>query len=175
MMVRSGEVLRWIKETIDEGEYLPPEVFEAHVKTYRKTSTEVVFFDTEGRIFLSYRPEENVHDPYRGKWHSPGVTHLRDDKGSQPYLRLLRTEISEGSVNIDGPYLVGEKPSDEPQRGPYNLRIHIARVFDGEQSLRSKGTFFPIDEIPYDQLVESHRNIVIPTALAYARDRGWIP
>ena len=113
---------------------------------------------------------EDPAEPYPGLLHSLGVTH-RTENGTQAMLRLLEMEVG-ADVTLDGPHRVVELDIPPDARGIYEMRIHIARVTCG--TIRTKGEFYDWCTLDYDELVWSHKAIILPIALGAAAARGWI-
>lgn len=173
MKSSAKQALGWIHESLSkEGGRIPPDVFEAHVKTCNKISYECFFFDQHGRIYLEYRPP-SVTDPYANRLHSPGVTRFPNELEHVAWKRLLRDEIGTG-VKMTGPYFCTGIDSIEPQRGLYHMRLHIAQIVPHTFEQRELGRFYEIEEIPGDKMVASHRDLLLPIAIAFARSRGWV-
>lgn len=146
------------------GKGFPGEVFEAHVRSKKNISTEVVIFDNEGRVYLIERPSlaENPSEPFPGQLHSPGVTHGKNETTEDTFRRLESKELGEQSLrNIK---FVGEEEVEDPQRGMYLLRIFTAVTYAEPKNPRGK--FYRPEDIPCERLVGCHRETILPQALA---------
>jgi hypothetical protein len=172
MKSSAKEALGWIHESFSNGGRIPPDVFEAHAKTCNKISYECFLFDKDGKVYLEYRPP-SATDPYAGQLHSLGVTRLTNELEQAAWRRLLRDEIGK-DANLDGPHFCSGIDSIEPERGLYHMRVHIARVSAFSFVSKANGRFYAVNEIPYDDMVKSHRELLLPIALSFARSRGWI-
>lgn len=173
------EVLVEIKQSLQERK-LPSEVFEAHLTTFTKISTEAVLVNEQGKVFLSCRPsrKESLHEPFPGQWHCPGVTHLPDEDGSVAYTRLFGREIGLDVQIINGPARVtrgdgSPLESFEPVRGRYLLLVLLFRIRGIPKGIHP-GRFFAVSEIPWDELQIVHRKVILPAALAKAKQLGWL-
>lgn len=158
-------VLQKIAYCQNMGKGFPGEVFEAHVVSKKNISTEVVIFDNEGRVYLIERPSlaENPSEPYPGQLHSPGVTHGKNEFTMfDTFQRLEKREF--GGVALENIEHVAEQEVGDPQRGIYLLRIYTATT--NEEPKNPRGKFYRPEDIPWDRLVESHRDVILPIALA---------
>lgn len=165
---RAGVALfRKIVTTQDAGKYLPIEVFEAKLSAGKNISTEMVVFDREGRVYLIERPglDTSPHEPFPGLWHTPGVTHMGNERFESTVARLEKREFGGELENVT---FVDTAEAADPPRGLYLLLIHYAFVY--AELANPRGRFFRQDDIPWDQLVTSHREVILPKALKAYRD-----
>ncbi len=154
---------------------MPPAIYEAFLPTHTKKSTELVIFDDTGRIYLVRRPskEQKPSEPYPNQLHSPGVTHQTGETWETSFQRLRDTELGPNAVLIE-PVFAGIKSVDDPVRGLYDLHIYVTRLEGGELMAGADAKFYKLSEIPQDELVASHRDIILPNAIVKARELGWI-
>ena len=161
---RAVEILEKIARCQDHDYGVPGKVFEAHLRSKKNISTEMGIFDALGRIYLIQRPTlaENPNEPYPGQYHSPGVTHGKNEFTDPDTIqRLVNREF--GGVQIVDLRKVDERDIRDEQRGMYRLLIFVGRV--EAEPKNSRGRFFDLNEIPWDQLVKSHREIILPIFL----------
>ena len=138
---------------------LPLSVFEAFTAAKLNVAFEIVCFDAEGRVLLGRRPskKENPDEPYPGLWHSFGVTLRSFEAPEEAMKRFVATEATLAKLEF-----VGWAWSVNPPRGPYIQLIFWAEVEEEPQT----GELFKEEDIPWDELVPSHREILLPKALA---------
>jgi len=166
-------VLNRIRESL-QNKSLPRKVYEAHLLTFKKISTEAVLMNSKGEIYLAQRPDriKEPNEPFPGQWHTPGVTHLLDEYLEDTFQRLIKRELG-SDVWLDMPIAVGNFDYNDACRGMYQLRVYLIRI-DGLPKGDTRGRFFKVKEIESLDLVEAHRDIVIPMALVKAKSLGWI-
>ena len=138
---------------------LPRPVFESFAGAKLNVSLEIVCFDANGRGALGQRPthDKNPDEPYPGLWHSFGVTIGTFEAPPLALQRFFKTEAAPVSVDF-----VDWIWTWDPPRGPYILLIHIAEL----KGQPPAGEFFAERDIPWGDLVPSHRKVIIPKALA---------
>lgn len=166
------QVLEKIKNFQDHLVRLPERVFEAHARSKKNVSTEMVAFNDLGQIYLIRRPsfEKNPNEPYPNQLHVPGATLKRSETLQTSIERLERRELR--GVRCSKTHLVDCSEVYDEQRGGYILRIVLART--RSQSVNSRGKFYAISDIPWKELVSSHRDIILPKAIGEALKLGWI-
>lgn len=151
---------------------LPGPVFEGFRQNMKNVSTEGVFFNERGEVYLIRRPslETKPHEPYPNMWHSPGETHS-DEWNGDVFKRLIPEELGQIEI-LDqlGPFL--DEGHDLP-RARYVLLI-TPTLIRGTPNADARGRFFRISDIPWDQLVASHREKILPHAIQEARKAKWI-
>ena len=154
-------ILEKIAYCQNQGQYLPIDVYEAHLRSKKNISTEVVIFNEKGEVYLVERPtlQENPNEPYPGELHSPGTTHPKNESLEDSLKRLARSE-GVTFTNIRQIELA-EEPGDV-KRGRYLMLIFIADAA-GTQT-NPKGRFYAIWEIPWERVQITHREIVLPKA-----------
>ena len=155
----------------DQGKGMPGPVFEAHVRSKKNISTQIVIHNGAGEVYLIQRPtrEQNPSEAYPGKWHSPGVTHGKNElTDPDTFNRLVAREF--GGVEFTGAVEMGSPEVKDAERGTYLLRVFLAGI-DGAPK-NPRGRFFARSEIPWDDLVASHRDVILPTAFGGAPRRS---
>ncbi len=159
------DVLQKIACCEDAGKGLPIAVFEAFVAAKKNISTEVVVFNERGGIYLIQRKsrEESPTEPYPNQWHTPGVTHQKNETHEGAFARLVKREF--GEMPILRRSFVDDREGADPPRGPYILRIFAVELAAAPKNPR--GRWFSVDDIPWEELVPGHRNTIIPLALAH--------
>jgi hypothetical protein len=164
--------LQMIRGTFSKGHYIPHDVYEVWLTTFKKISTEMVIVNAQGEIYLARRTQSPL-DPYAGQLHAPGVVHLYNERNEGAWQRLVNNELGPDAV-FDGPHFLCELENNEPVRGLLQMRIHMTRLITSSTKLTRVGRFYPVKEIPWSELVKSHREIVVPLAIANAKAREWI-
>ena len=157
-------VLEKIASCQDQGKGMPGHLFEAHVRSKKNISTEMVLRNAAGQVYLAQRPtrEENPSEAYPGQWYAPGVTHTKNEfTDPDTFRRLVQREL--GGVDFTDLKEVANREVKDVERGMYLLRIFTARVEGAPRN--PKGRFFDLLKIPWDELVKSHRDIILPTVL----------
>lgn len=152
---------------------LPRPVFEGFRQNVKNVSTEGVFFNEHEEVYLIKRPSLAMtpHEPYPDKWHSPGETHGSHESNHDVFKRLIHEEL--GSIKVLeqlGPFF---QEGHDPPRAWYELLITPALI-RGVPNADARGKFFNIGKIPWDDLVGSHRTIILPLAIKEAQKAGWI-
>lgn len=160
------KVMRKIAYCQKNGERLPGPVFEAHVESKKNVSTELVVFDAEGSVLLIERPSlsENPTEPFPGELHVPGATHMLETE-SAAMRRLIDQELD--GLSILGRRKILEVESLNSKRGIYRMIIYAALASGIPKD--SHARFHPPALIPWDRLLRSHREVVLPAALQYYR------
>lgn len=151
---------------------LPGLVFEGFRQNVKNVSTEGVFFNEHEEIYLIQRPSLSMkpHEPYPDMWHSPGETH-GDEWNNEVFTRLIPEELGDVKILRQlGPFLA---EGHDPPRGRYVLLI-TPTLIRGTPNADARGKFFTIRDIPWDQLVASHREKILPRAIEEAKKAGWI-
>ncbi len=159
-------VLRKIAHCYDTVGRIPGKVYEAHLRSKKNISTEMVVFNERGEVYLIERPplEENPSEPFPGELHSPGVTHLQGEfTEPDTFNRLVRSEFGGRSLRMV--QKAEELDHSEAMRGMYRLIIYVGMT-DGEP-VNPRGRFYGINEIPWDRLVASHREVVVPAGIRH--------
>lgn len=159
------EKIAFCQQQTDTG--LPGHVFEAHLRGKKNVATELVLLNDRREIYLVRRPtrEENTSEVFPGALHSPGVIHMARETLADTFERL---RVREG-IPFQTPVLACEEEYLDPVRGMYFLRIFIA-LATGEP-INPRGKWFAIADIPWSEVVASHRDIIIPMAIAAAARR----
>lgn len=144
---------------------LPGEVFEAHCRSKVNVSTELVLVNDNGDVYLVKRPEagENPTDPYAGLLHAPGATWNKGESFKDTFDRLRRSE----GISFTEPVRRDVRVMRDDKRGTYLACIFVALAT--RLSTNPRGKFFPIAEIPWDKLVRSHAEVVLPAGLGMYR------
>lgn len=147
----------------DAGD-LPAEIFEEFLKIKKNISTEVVIFNREGKIYLRRRPseQENSSEPFQNQLHSLGVTHRKNEYLHDTLVRLRKQELGNSKIKTLSEVFPPVEAKD-PQRGIYLCRIFIGEIDDLPQDANQG--YFRKEEIPWNELVPSHRDSIIPYAL----------
>lgn len=165
-------VLEKVRLTQVLGKSLPGPVFEGHLAGKKNVSTEGVFFNGDS-VYLIKRSSrlENASEPYPDMWHSPGVTHYPLESNQQGFARLIKRELGDVEI-LDqcGPFL-GE--GHDLPRARYVL-LTTPTLIRGAPNADARGKLFRISEIPWDDLIASHRTTILPLAIDEARKEGWI-
>lgn len=172
----------WTQEELDAGvailqkmsfcqegpEGLPVEIFEKFLQIKKNISTELVAFNTRGELFLRRRPSraQNPSELFPRQWHSLGVTHGKNEYLRDTFARLKKQELGGGEIKNIAEVLPPVEAKD-PQRGIYLCRVFVGETDDLPQDDTQR--YFSEDTIPWEELVLSHRTVIIPQALAYRR------
>lgn len=158
-------ILQKISFCEDERARLGP-MFEPWVKAKKNISTEVVLFNDREEIYLIRRPskEEKPDEPYPNQDHTPGVTHNKHDTIADTFKALEKREF--GGVAMSSVDFVGINEAQDPPRGPYLLLIHVATIANA-MPVNPRGRWVAIKGIPWNNLVTSHREKIIPAALEW--------
>lgn len=159
---RGVAVLEKISFCQAQGVGLPGAVYEAHIQSKKNTSTEMGLWqlvDGMPHLYLVRRPTkaEVPHEPYPGQLHVPGVTHMKRDRVKDTFERLRRRE---GLAFTHAREVCLPQEVVDRERGAYTLRIFVAEA-TGEPT-NPKGQFVSLDSIPWRELVESHRRVIVP-------------
>ncbi|MBI3334874.1 MAG: hypothetical protein HY001_00015 [Candidatus Portnoybacteria bacterium] len=169
---------RWTEEEKDYGKVVLEKIshcederarlglmFEPWVGAKKNISTEVVLFNNKGEVYLIQRPseEEKPDEPYPNQYHTPGVTHNKHDRIPDTFKALEKREF--GGVEMRSIAFVGIDEVQDPPRGPYLLLIHATTT--DATPVNPKGRWVAIRDIPWDNLVPSHREKILPKALAW--------
>jgi hypothetical protein len=164
-----------VQASYARGENLPTDVFEELSKCHKKVATELMVFDTVGRILLIRRPglEESPAEAFPGQLHGPGVTHKPLERAEDAWQRLKEKELG-GAVILDGPHRVDDTENIQPPRGMILQILHIVLVDAETLPENEKQSFYCVDSIPWDELVTTHRDVLVPSAVVHARVRGWV-
>lgn len=107
--------------------------------------------------------EEKPDEPYSDRDHTPGVTHNKHDTIADTFKALEKREF--GGVAMSSVDFVGIAEAQDPPRGPYLLLIHAATI--DATPVNPRGRWVAIKDIPWEDLVTSHREKIIPTALKW--------
>lgn len=156
----AAKILDKIAYCHGQGKGVPVRVFEAHLRSKKNISSEVVITNADGEVYLIQRPSmaQSPHEPYPELWHTPGVTHLESEVIPDTFKRLEAREF--GGVKLQNVTWVDKAEVKDPPRGRYLLLIFYAHV-DAEPK-NPRGRFFRAGEIPWDELVPAHRDIILP-------------
>lgn len=143
-----------------------PELYELQTLTKLNVSCEMVGFNDRGQVYLVQRLPlvDSPHEPYPDCWHALGSGLEPSDHWEDVFIRVAR-KFGEYVVldHITHVEPVGYPPiANDPPRGPYLLQIFIARIVG--MPTNPRGRFFSRVEIPWDDLVTSHKNIILPSA-----------
>ncbi len=134
----------------------------------KNISTEAVCFnEKDSSVYLIERPslEENPDEAYPHAKHSPGVTHGALETDEMALERLIAREF--GGVKPNEVRFIGKENATDPPRGLYLLLIHVLIFKWGAEPKNLKGRFYRREEIPWDELIQSHKNIILPKALKW--------
>lgn len=159
-------ILQKISFCEDERARLGP-MFEPWVEAKKNISTEVVLFNDRYEIYLIRRPskEEKPDEPYPNQDHTPGVTHNKHDKLPDTFKALEKREF--GGVAMNSVDFVGIAEVQDPPRGPYLLLVHAATI--DAAPVNPRGRWVAIKDIPWENLVTSHREKIIPMAIMWRK------
>jgi hypothetical protein len=150
---------------------LPQDVYEAHLSTFKKLSTEGVFVNSKKGVYLAQRPNDDV---YSCQWHLPGVTHIFNESRNDAFLRLMRDEIG-GDVDILESFHFNSLEYKDKIRGMYDVKISIYRI-TGTPKSNMNGRFFSIKELEsssqIDNLFEFHVHM-LPKITKKIIELGW--
>ncbi len=154
------------------GKPIPANVFEAQAGSKKNVSTEGVFINLDGEIYIVKRKSllEKDTEPYPDMWHTPGVMHAANEDLDQTYARLVKSELGDDITIIErrGPIAI---EAEAPPRAKFTMLI-MPTLISGMPS--KAGKFVQVTDIPWDQLIPCHRDQILPTALKDARRAGWI-
>lgn len=143
-----------------------PELYELQTLTKLNVSCEMVGFNVWGHVYLVQRQPlvESPHEPYPDFWHTLGSGLEPYEEWENVFVSVAR-KFGEHVVLEHITYVnpVGYPPiAHDLPRGPYLLQIFIARIVG--IATNPRGRFFNRAEIPWDDLVPSHKNIILPAA-----------
>lgn len=147
---------------------LGPEIAEARTLMKKNISTELVVFDGD-KVYLQKRDslKKNPHEPYPDMYCAWGTGHEPFDSAEDTFLRTQKKlgEKFPLAMPVEvfpkrGEYL---PEAQDSRRGVYQLRIFVTVVM-GDILYPNGQWFFPKD-IPWDMLVPSHRDIILPRAM----------
>lgn len=143
------------------------DLYELQTLTKLNVSCEMVGFNNEGEVYLVQRlsKEEKSDEPYPLQWNAPGTGIEPYEHWEDVFIRVARkfgkNVVLEG-IKFVSP--LGYPPiAHDPPRGPYLLCIFIASIYGNPDNPR--GRFFGHEEMFQLNLVESHKNIILPTAI----------
>lgn len=146
------------------------QIYEDFLALKKNISTEAAIFNQEGMLYVVRRPskDEKVEEPYPNMEHCPGTTHELQDAFPDTVLRIGIREFNKPLLHVVPVFPEAGKflpEVQDPPRGPY-LQCVIVAMAPGDP-INKRGRFVPIGQIPWDQMVASHRNVVIPEALRF--------
>lgn len=154
---------------------LGSEIAEARTRMQKNISTELVIFNVnDGMVYLQKRDsrEKNPHEPYLDRYCAWGTGHEPFDSVEDTFFRVQKKLGAKFSLAMPvevfpkrGEYM---PEAQDPPRGVYQLRIFVTVLMGSV--LHPNGYWFSPNDIPWDKLVPSHRDIILPRALdEYAR------
>ena len=136
---------------------IPQAVFEANLEGNKSVNSDVAVILWPRRIYL---PRRGPSESFAGKLHLPGATH-RYETLEEATGRLLDTELKMfGFKHEDLEWLTLLDLQDLP-RAPAQSNLYAVRSF-GDVPKDLLKDFYRADEIPWDQVVESHRTVTLP-------------
>lgn len=149
---------------------LGSEIAEARTLMKKNISTELVIFNVnDGMVYLQKRDslEKNSHEPYPDMYCAWGTAHEPFDSVEDTFFRVQKKlgTLFPLAMPVEvfpkrGEYL---PEAQDPPRGVYQLRIFVTVLLGG--TVNSTGRWFLPKDIPWDKLVPSHRDIILPRAL----------
>nr|AQS32888.1 hypothetical protein [uncultured bacterium] len=142
---------------------LPSVVYEAHLAGKKNVTTELLLIK-DGKLFLVKRPsrKENPNEPYPDLWHSTGVTHLSTELESEALKRLSESE----GVIFQGVRSLAYAEIHDPPRAKYLAHIMIADLI---KYSNPRGRLFSREEIPWHDMIGSHRNVLVPQVVDFLK------
>ena len=166
------EVLKKIRTCSLARQPYPADVFEAQAASKKNVSTEGVFVNERGQVYIIKRPSlvQNPTEPYPDFWHSPGVMHAAFEDNDEAFARLVKSEL--GDVTIlerRGPIAI---EAEAPPRAKFTMLI-MPTLISGTPN-KTRGQFVDVADIAWDTLLACHRHQILPIALTEARRAGWI-
>lgn len=154
------EELQLIKLLSKIGPKFSSEVFNAMASILRLPAFEIILLRKGPygqEVLLQQRPENDVHFPYQ--FHSPGtIARLSDATQGDTLKRLARTEFGDENIAKQA-VLAGINFSRHARGG----EVHIIHYAFANKDQKTKGTWFPVDQLP-KPFMEHHRPL-IKTAL----------
>lgn len=111
-------------------------------------------------VFLTKRP---IGEVFGGLWHCPG-TFLRPGEAIEDVF--LRLEYKEKVGKFLNKKFVGF------ENNPYEERGHIIQLIflcDIKPSVGSKGVWFSVNNLPTEEMVKNHFEVLIPRVLSEAK------
>jgi len=142
------------------GQQVPEPVFEANAEGNKTVNSDcaIIWTSTHGvkKIYLSKRSQGQA---YAGKLHLPGTTHRYEDKRTATE-RLLAGELKAFRISYHDLNPPVQLDLQDPPRGPVqsNLFVIHTRIIP----LEYENDFFSPADLPWDQLVVSHRMVTLP-------------
>lgn len=149
---------------IKPGKY-GTKLFNALARLTVTTATEACCFRYDpARGYEVLLRQRGMDEAYPGQFHCPGTVYRPGESDNDLFRRL---EQAEAMVGICNPRLVGHNNHRDEERGHFVALIFLVDADVGP------GTFwYPVNNLP-EPMVEHHRTVVIPTALAaYKREHA---
>lgn len=162
---------------------LGPTIAEERTRMKKNISTEMCIFQgVSGRtqVYLQKRDSlaKNPLEPYPDMYCAWGTGHEAFESVSDTFYRVQKKLGTEFPLAIpvemfpkEGEYLL--EAEDSP-RGVYLLRIFVTVPMGNAVS--PNGHWFCIEDIPWNELVPSHRHVIIPRAIQKFQQlcgQGW--
>lgn len=162
-------VLREIGDLQKKGKRLPPDIFEAHLKSKKNVSTIVAVFDAKERVFLIRRPglKENPAELYPNQLHFPGVTHMKDERLRDTLRRLVRDE----GLRFSRLMSLGVREVYYRGRGLYAVYLFAARA-RGRQA-NPRGEFFDLAAARRVKVIAAERREILPVVRKFWNGRAF--
>lgn len=124
-------------------------------------SFEAVLLRKSGNSIEVFLTQRGLDEAYPGEWHCPGTIFRSTDRDEADAAKRLSQR--EFKAEIMSFCLVAEDFNIHEKRGHCLHRIYLVETDEEPQA--KNGKWFRVDELP-SMLVEHHRNVVIPRALA---------
>ena len=153
-----------------------PETYEALARCVVNPAIETVIWRRgpahgELQFFLAHRPtkEEQPSEPFPEMLAGLGTifrkTDARETDPRIAFARLEERELKPARFKYP-PELAALRLVNDPARGVFLCCIHLAEI----KGTPAKGKFYPAQPLP-DNLVPSHRDIILPTAFKVLEEK----
>lgn len=163
------------RATLNRAKARTGDLFEEDTKGTLNTSLEPVPFDAHGRVYLEQRPslKEKPFEPHPEKWAGMGAVIDNYERPEEAWLRVEKKFEGARIVQAVLVPLDGILPRHvfDPDRGPFILHV-VAVLLDGKPN-NPRGGFFTREEVFKLDLVNSHRDIILPAALTWYDEGGF--
>lgn len=135
---------------------VPTPIFEAHNHGTKTINSDIAVFDLRGKVYLVGREPGQL---WADTIHLPGTTHCYEWL-QEATERLLASELRDFNLKFENLERIGViELQDEPRAMCQSnlFKAVIQEIPPGKERM-----FFVKDDIPWDQVVFSHRTVTLP-------------